>query len=59
MPNLSPNQNAPVSAATVVAAVGLLLAAFTTLSAQQVTAVNAAVGIFAAVLVQRFGTVPR
>lgn len=53
------NQNAPISAAAVVSAVGLVLANFTTFTAGQIAAVNAVVAIVAAVIVQRFGTVPR
>lgn len=58
MPNPAEN-NAPVTAASIVAAVGLVLAAFTSLSPEQIAAVNAVVGIVAAVLVQKFHTVPK
>jgi hypothetical protein len=59
MSNIHPQQNAPVTAASIVAAVALVLAAFTELSAEQVAAVNAVVGIVAAILVQRFHTDPK
>lgn len=59
MADLSPSTNAPVTAATIVSAVGLVLAAFTSLSPEQIAAVNAVVGIVAALAVQRFHTLPR
>lgn len=51
--------NAPVTAASITAASGLVLAAFTSFSTEQVTAVQAVVGIVAALLVQRFHTQPK
>lgn len=53
---MNPANNPPVTAATITAAVVGLLAAFTTLSPDQVAAVGAAVGILAAVIAQRFTT---
>lgn len=52
-------QNTPVTAAAIVSAVGLCLAAFTGLSPEQIAAVNAVVAIVAGVLVQRYGTDPK
>ena len=59
MADLSPASNAPVTGASITAAVGGVLVAFTTMSADQVTAVMAVVGIVAAVLVQKFHTDPK
>ena len=53
------SQNSPVSAAAIVSAVSLCLAAFTSLTAEQVSAVTAVVAIVAAFVVQRFGTDPK
>ena len=53
---MNPANNPPVTAATITAAVVALLAAFTTLTPEQVAAVGAAVGIIAAVIAQRFTT---
>lgn len=53
------NQNAPVTAASIVAAVGLVLANFTDFTAGQIAAVDAVVAIVAALLVQRFHTDPK
>lgn len=53
------NQNAPITAASIVSAFSLCLAAFTNLTAEQVTALNAVVAIVAAVAVQRYHTEPR
>lgn len=52
-------QNTPITAAAITSAVALCLAAFTSMTAQQITAVNAVVAILAAVLVQRYGTDPK
>lgn len=49
-------QNPPVTAASVTAAIVGLLAAFTGLNADQLAAIGAAVGIVAAVVAQRFTT---
>lgn len=51
--------NAPITAASITAAVALLLANFTTFTASQITALTTVVGIVAAVIVQRFHTEPR
>lgn len=59
MADLTPSQNAPVTAASITAASGLVLAAFTSFTTEQVTATQAVVGILAAVIVQRFSTIPR
>ena len=53
---MTPANNPPVTAATVTAAIVGLLAAFTTLGADQLAAIGAAVGIVAALLAQRFTT---
>lgn len=53
---MNPASNPPVTAATVTAAIVGLLAAFTTLGADQLAAVGAAVGIVAAIAAQRFTT---
>lgn len=50
------SQNPPVTAASVTAAVIGILAAFTTLSTDQVAAVGAVVSIVAAFVAQRFTT---
>lgn len=57
-PNVA-NQNAPVTAASIVAAFQLCLAAFTTLDEMQIAALVAVVGIVAALIVQRFHTDPK
>jgi hypothetical protein len=51
--------NTPITAGAITAAVGGILAAFTELTTDQVAAVVAVVAIVAAVLVQKFGTVPK
>jgi hypothetical protein len=51
--------NAPVTGASITAAIGACLVAFTTLTAAQTTAVLGIVGIVAQVLVQRFHTDPK
>jgi hypothetical protein len=48
------SNNPPVTAATITAAVLAVLAAFTDLSADQVAAVGACVGIVASLVAQRF-----
>ena len=53
---MTPANNPPITAATFTAAVVGLLAAFTTLSPDQIAAIGAAVGIIAAVVAQRFTT---
>jgi len=53
---VNPANNPPVTAATVTAAIVGLLAAFTTLGADQLAAIGAAVGIVAAIAAQRFTT---
>ena len=53
---MTPANNPPVTAATVTAAIVGLLAAFTTLGADQLAAIGAAVGIVAAIAAQRFTT---
>ena len=54
--NLTPAQNPPVTAAGVASVATLLLAAFTSLSADQIAAVGAAVSLLAAFVAQRFTT---
>lgn len=53
---MAPSNNPPVTAATFTAAIVGLLAAFTTLGADQLAAIGAAVGIVAAIAAQRFTT---
>lgn len=53
------SQNTPVTAASIVAAFGGILAAFTGLGVEQVAALQAVVGILAAFAVQRWGTDPK
>ena len=53
------SQNTPVTAAAVTSAVGLCLAAFTSLTADQVSAVVAVVALAAGGLVQKLGTDPK
>jgi hypothetical protein len=52
-------QNTPVTAASVVAAVTLVLAEFTALTEGQISAVTAVVAIVAGFLVQKLGTEPK
>ena len=59
MADLSPSTNAPVTAAAIVSAVGLCLAAFTEFTPEQVAAVNAVVAIIAGLVLQRFHTDPK
>lgn len=56
MTNLSPRENPPVTAATVVAAIMAVVTAFDIghLTAEQTTAVAGVLGIVAAVVAQRF-----
>lgn len=58
MTNLSPRENPPVTAATVVAAIMAVVTAFDigNLTAEQTTAVAGVLGIVAAVVAQRFTT---
>ena len=53
---MNPANNPPITAATITAAIVGLLAAFTTLGADQLAAIGAAVGIIAAIAAQRFTT---
>ena len=53
---MTPANNPPITAATFTAAIVGLLAAFTTLGADQLAAIGAAVGIVAAIAAQRFTT---
>lgn len=53
------NQNAPVTAVGLVQAFMLVLAAFTTLSDVQITALNTFLSVVAAFVVQHFHTEPR
>ena len=59
MADLSPASNAPVTAASIVAAAGLCLAAFGDFSAEQVAAVQSVIGIIAAVVLQKFHVNPK
>ena len=52
-------QNSPLTAATIVSALVLVLAAFTELSEGQVAAVAAVVSIVAGFVLQRYGTDPK
>ncbi len=56
MTNLSPRENPPVTAATVVAAIMAVVTAFDigNLTAEQTTAVAGVLGIVAAIVAQRF-----
>lgn len=49
-------QNPPVTAASITAAVVAILAAFTDLSVEQVAAVGAVISVLAAFVAQRFTT---
>ncbi len=55
----APTENAPVTAASIAAAVNLCLASFTSFSAEQIGALNAVIAILAAFAVQRWHTDPR
>jgi hypothetical protein len=59
MADVSPGTNAPVTAAVITAAIGGVLAAFTSLDAEQVAAVNAVVLIVAGFVLQKFHVNPK
>lgn len=59
MTELSPAVNAPITAAVITAAIGGVLAAFTSLDAEQVAAINAVVLIVAGIVLQKFHVNPK
>lgn len=59
MADLTPQSNAPVTGASITAAIGACLVAFTTLTAAQTTAVLGVVGIVAQLAVQHWHTDPK